>query len=83
MIPAGDRLGLTWLKPGGAQHVGIVVPPVASTSLAQRIATHVNLFANAPMLLLGAFILWRSRRQPGIAALGLAMVINGTASPYR
>ena len=87
MMPAGDQLGLTWLKPGSARHVGIVVPPVAPTSLARRIATHVNLFANAPMLCESALILrgyryslclmktCADRRGVGIRASGMVAVV--------
>ena len=82
-MPAGEQVGFTWLKRERAQHVVIVVPTVVPTSLAQRFSTHVNLLANTPMLLLGAFMFWRGRRQPGISALSMALVINGAASPYR
>jgi N-terminal 7TM region of histidine kinase len=83
-LRAGEEVGLTSLTPGRPQqHAIVAVPPSAPSALAERFATHTNLLANASILLVGLFVLWRSRSELGVIALGLAFALNGTASPYR
>ena len=82
ILKAGEKFGFTRLVPDGLQHVVIAVPAAAVTSLSERFTSHINLLANLT-LLLGLFMLWRSRGEPGVVALGMGFIGNGSASPYR
>ena len=82
-LRAGEPFGFTWLARGNAQHLVVAVPPAAPQSFTNRFWSHINLLANAPLLLVGLFVLWRSRGELGVIALGMAFALNGGALPFR
>lgn len=83
MLRAGEVVGLTQTRAGQPRRFEITVPEVKQTTLGDRIALNLNLLANLPLLLVSLFMLWRSRGDRGIIALGMAFACNGGASPYR
>ena len=83
LMQAGETIGLTHMVDGKPVHVRVKVPAVTPPPLADRIRSNINLVANLPMLVIGIFMLWRSRGNGGVLALSMAFMGNSTASPYR
>ena len=82
-LVAGERLAVTRLADGGARRHQVVVPMAEQLSVGGRLALNLNLLANLPLLLVSLFMMWRSKGDRAIIALGMAFACMGAASPYR
>lgn len=77
---AGERI--TFASPSG-NVTSVVLPPSSYASRDHNIVSDMAFWSNLSLILVGLALLWRSRGDGGIVALGLAMTTMAAAAPFK
>lgn len=77
---AGEAFGFTRLTPGPATHLQVRLPVAPLPASQQGFAVDLWVCGNLVQLFAGLIVLWRGRRDLGLLALGMALVVNSTSS---
>ncbi len=82
MTEAGETFGLTRLSGAAPRHIGIVLPAAPPMAEADKLSNAITPLGNMTIVLIGLFVMLRSRGDRAAMLLGTGFALVGPIPPY-